>query len=485
MLLLKLAWRNLIRHYKKSLLLGSMIMIGLAVLFLANSIFQGTTDGLKKTFIGSFTGDAVISSGSSSSFSLFGNEVPIVSDIETIPPLYTHNLILEKLKQIPEINAFTSIVSVPSNMTINYNSNHAFLFGIDPETYFDVCPDVSLIKGDISALTGSGVFLNSVIAEEMEDRLKRSLKIGEQISFTMYSGNSFRIRTVPLLGIHQYSGSTEALDLVVLADLTTARSLADYTLGFTSADDENQVIEETVDPFSLDDLFTENNDVMDMNNAGVDLQEIESNLADTEERDSLVLTDSGAWSFILLKAEEGKSRLLNRKLNKTFGDSQFDAAVLSWRQAAGGSALIFFAVQSLFYIGLGFLGLGAVLVIMNALVFSVLERTGEIGTMRSMGAAPGFIRTLFMMESLIITMSGALMGIGLGAIFARLLQVLNIQLTNSLLISLFSSTELNPLITISSVFSHLLIALILGGLAWIYPVSLAMKIQPVTAMNKG
>ena len=45
MLILKLAVRNLYRHFKRTLLLGILITLGVAVLFSANAVFEGTNRG--------------------------------------------------------------------------------------------------------------------------------------------------------------------------------------------------------------------------------------------------------------------------------------------------------------------------------------------------------------------------------------------------------------------------------------------------------
>jgi len=50
MLILKLAIRNLIRHTRKSLTIGTLIMLGVAILFVANAIFESTDQGLQATF---------------------------------------------------------------------------------------------------------------------------------------------------------------------------------------------------------------------------------------------------------------------------------------------------------------------------------------------------------------------------------------------------------------------------------------------------
>jgi putative ABC transport system permease protein len=60
----------------------------------------------------------------------------------------------------------------------------------------------------------------------------------------------------------------------------------------------------------------------------------------------------------------------------------------------------------------------AVLGIMNTLALSVLERTRELGLIRAVGATRGQIRTMIRWESVVITVLGSTIGLGLGLFFA-------------------------------------------------------------------
>jgi putative ABC transport system permease protein len=300
----------------------------------------------------------------------------------------------------------------------------------------------------------------------------------------MYSGGSFRLKKGRFAGVHRYVSSTEALDLVVLADATLVRSIANYTLGFASADAPAEAqSEETA--FDLDDLFSDAADVVTAGGLGLTLESVEATMADTGERDALVMTDAAAWSFVLVKAAEGKGDTIVGSLAAAIDSAGLECRAMSWRSSAGTSAQALFAVQTAFYVGLGFVALGAVLVIMNALVISVLERSAEIGTMRGLGAGRSFIRRLFIAESMLLTLGGALVGILAGVLITGSMARTGLAVTNPLLVSLFGGNVVRPLVSVRSAFMHLVLASAVGALAWIYPVSLAMRVQPVAAMNVG
>ena len=64
----------------------------------------------------------------------------------------------------------------------------------------------------------------------------------------------------------------------------------------------------------------------------------------------------------------------------------------------------------------------AVLGIVNTLAMSVIERTREIGLLRAVGMSRRQLRSMISLESVAISILGAVLGIGLGLIFGISLQ---------------------------------------------------------------
>jgi len=76
----------------------------------------------------------------------------------------------------------------------------------------------------------------------------------------------------------------------------------------------------------------------------------------------------------------------------------------------------------LIYALLGLAVVIAVLGIVNTLALSVIERTREVGLLRAVGLSRRQLRTMVRLESIVISLLGAVLGVGLGLVFGIALQ---------------------------------------------------------------
>ena len=132
------------------------------------------------------------------------------------------------------------------------------------------------------------------------------------------------------------------------------------------------------------------------------------------------------------------------------------------------SALAESAFNSLF-LGLGVIALvvGAIGVA-NVMVIAVIERRGEIGLRRSLGATRRHIRSQFITESLLLSALGGVSGIALGA------AVTAGWATNQGWLVRVPSTAIG---------GGLVASLLIGGLAGLYPAAKAARLSPVDALR--
>jgi putative ABC transport system permease protein len=121
-----------------------------------------------------------------------------------------------------------------------------------------------------------------------------------------------------------------------------------------------------------------------------------------------------------------------------------------------------------------FLGLGAVALLVggvgiaNVMVISVLERRPEIGLRRALGARAAHIGVQFLGESVLLSLLGGLVGVGLGA--GATAGYASIQ--GWILV-----------VPVLAVGGGVAIALLLGALAGLYPAVRAARLAPAAALR--
>jgi putative ABC transport system permease protein len=62
------------------------------------------------------------------------------------------------------------------------------------------------------------------------------------------------------------------------------------------------------------------------------------------------------------------------------------------------------------------------ILVMNVMLVSVTQRTGEIGLLKALGATARTIRTAFLFEASMLSLVGAVIGVALGEIAAAVLR---------------------------------------------------------------
>ena len=106
--------------------------------------------------------------------------------------------------------------------------------------------------------------------------------------------------------------------------------------------------------------------------------------------------------------------------------------------------------------------------IMNIMLASVTERTREIGIRRAIGAKRKQIVLQFLIETVVLSTVGGLVGIGIGILIP-------------LLITFFSGMP--TVITLSSILLPLFISATIGIVFGLYPAARAAKVDPIIALR--
>ena len=107
--------------------------------------------------------------------------------------------------------------------------------------------------------------------------------------------------------------------------------------------------------------------------------------------------------------------------------------------------------------------------IMNIMLVSVVERTGEIGIRKALGAAPSAIRSQFLVESVSLSVTGGVFGVIIGI------------LMSGIVVSV-AGWDLH--ISGAAILISMLFSLVIGVFFGWYPAAKAARLEPMEALAR-
>ena len=127
----------------------------------------------------------------------------------------------------------------------------------------------------------------------------------------------------------------------------------------------------------------------------------------------------------------------------------------------------------------------ALTIINNSMLIATMERVSEIGTMRAIGAARGFVVAMFLLETTVLGLvAGGLGGLAGVGIITALGQSGLPAGGQDVLVFLFSGPHLYPSVGASQIITGLVVVLLVSLASTLYPALVAARIQPVVAMQR-
>jgi len=110
---------------------------------------------------------------------------------------------------------------------------------------------------------------------------------------------------------------------------------------------------------------------------------------------------------------------------------------------------------------------GAIVILLIMLI-TVSERTREIGVRKSIGATPGHIRTQFVIEAVVLSWVGSVLGIFVGYLLGFAVK---------------AAIDITPVYTVNTLIVVMLISTFVGTIGGLYPAYRASKLDPVEALR--
>ena len=102
MIAARMAYGNLFLHKAKSIILGTIMCLGIAVLFVGNSLIDTAVDGLHKMFVQGYTGDVMVTGPTSYTTTIFGETA---GGEDVIPHIAQYSKYEEYLAKDPRVKA--------------------------------------------------------------------------------------------------------------------------------------------------------------------------------------------------------------------------------------------------------------------------------------------------------------------------------------------------------------------------------------------
>jgi ABC-type lipoprotein release transport system permease subunit len=479
-----LALRNIIKNKKNSVIITALIAVITFVFFTGNSIISNADNNIREAFVDNLTGDVVLEKTGDTTLNLFGGNTPVIDSFFSIPVLPAHNAVMELVSSQEEIAGITSQVSGRAYLDFHSKREPVFLCGIDPETYFSVFPGIELKEGRFLTTGEYGAMITMERALKIERESGQFPIIGEFMLFTSGGVMGFKIREIPLVGIYSYTNPGQYLNEIILTDPQTVRVLNSIQVAGGSAyipeDEKLNLLSVDVDDIFNTSLTTDENNNTNYNEFSIDA--LQSFLRENNtEKDA---ETGGDWNFILirLKDKDITSAFINSLNDKL---KSYGITAVNWRTSAGISAIYMSLIQSLFNIGIFLISIAGAIAVINIHLISVFRRTREMGTLRAIGASNSYIRSLILTESITIAISAGILGILGGIVFSRFIDGASLNISNNLIISMLGGQVLHmnfmPLIA----FFSLLMAILLGFAASLYPLEAAVRIEPMAAVRRG
>ncbi len=483
MIILKIAFRNLWEHKAKTLIVGILIALGAFLLVAGNSLLASIDAGMHQSFSANYTGDLVLHGEGKDDFSLMPGPnieggIPLIPDF---PALKAH------IDGTPGIAASLPVLSGMASLGVDENSiGISFLWAADYAQYRIMFPDsLELVAGQWPAETRDTIMLSDVTWDNARKEAKRDIKIGEKLTLTGIGGVGVKIREVTLAGVFKFKRGGEMLDMISLVDPDTLRGLIGVT-GRSINSSAEPSLADSATSGSIDEALLFGGDSLTttavLDGGATDFDTI---LGDTSVREKYAVGDPDAWHFLLLRLQDPqRAAELSVDLNRWGRAREVPVISSDWKWAAGQQAQLVNYLRAVFIIAVAVIIVVVAIIIMNTMVISITERFPEIGTMRAIGAKKPFIRSMIMAEALVIATLFGILGTVAGSLSIAVLGVTGIEGSGQFLSLLFGGAPLYPTISGSSVLSALAALIFIGMGSCLYPMSIALRVTPLRAMQR-
>jgi len=466
-----IAWKNIWRNKARSMVILGAIALGLLAGIFAIAVMAGMVDERVENAI--------------------NNEVSHVQIhhqkyLQNDEPQYT---ILNAQDVIAEAEKTPGVVAVSSRLRINGmantsgNSTGVMIYGIHPEKE----KKVTKINQHIIENTGEYLFEDNrnkiLIGEKMAEKLnlvhyeltddaiaaleeaeipKDLLEQTDTLKNELFRGEEdFREALEPYLDnneIEKYFSSYKEAAKIFKTRSKIVLTFQDASGNITGA------------AFRIAGIYSITNSVYEGMNVFVRYEDLAR----------IANIDSAAVHEIAMLIED---REFSASVGNTLQDEFKNITVRTWKEIQPDLALTTDYIQITYYIVITFILLALGFGIVNTMLMAVLERIKELGMLMAIGMNKKRVFLMIMLETVFLTLTGAVVGMALSVGVIALTQSTGIDLSKYAegFQAIGYSAIVYPKLDYSFFFSVTLLVIATGILSSIYPAIKALKLNPVEA----
>lgn len=495
-LLLTLSARNLLRHRGRSLVVGLILFLGAFVMTVGNGVLTGMDKGLSKNITDGFLGHVVVMSDKQED-----DNILFLVMGKSIAPLADEAGVEAVLAKQPGILGYVP-VGKNAAMALNEdggNPSYAYLLGVDWKRYRSVFPNnlmalegANVPEGDAPFVLlpqiarkqgfdmsgtwfvpkGAGVVDTAL--PELARSHRSTLAVRDEMVLMGFSeDNASSDVRVPVRGIVRYPALNNLWGHFAFVDIDSYRQCMGY-VNPTESVKLDSVQNALLTGENLDALF-----------GGGDV-----GAAAQAPASGSVLTDSvkssgGAWNLVLVRMQPGQdAKASAKRIDSALKASKVPARAVPWNKASGPVGAMAVLIRGALFSFVTILFVVAAIIVMNTLSMAAMERAGEIGMMRAIGAGRNFVRVLFLGETLLLSLLFGGIGIAVGAVTVLVLAQAGIVTDNDFLQMAYGGETFQPSLRAVDYLLALVQLFMTSASAVFYPTLLASRITPLEAIAR-
>jgi ABC-type lipoprotein release transport system permease subunit len=471
-MILSIGWKNVWRGKTRSLVVIIAVMLGIFSGVMATGILQGWIEQRIHDSIYKEIAHVQI------------HNPEYMQNEEIQYTIAGYEKVAQTLDTIPEVVAWSPRVKQFAMAKTSWAASGFVLRGVDIEKEKMVCEihediiEGEFLEGDYkkpSIVIGSKAaenlkLLNYQVTQEKMDSIDTELyplglvhKLQDIGSKRFRKEKDFRNRLQEVLGDEELAEYAEGL--IDYFSFYRMRASIEVTM-----QDKNGDIIHPV--FKLRGVYKSGNSMFDGMNAYVKRDVLNQYTS---------LSDYEVHEIGIISTDNATGALLGKKIAKYLSNQD----VMSWRKSSPEIAMYtdFSHVMGYFYVGIILFALA--FGIINTMMMSVLERIKELGMLMAIGMNKKRVFRMIMFESVMLTLTGAIVGMIFSGIIVAILSRtgINFEMFSEGFEALGLATTIYPFVTWDNYLGITILVIVTGIIASIWPARKALKLNPVEALR--